>query len=225
MASARKGWDQLSPAYRRRLGKAGVSERDYASGRSIKAARGHAFTPERPRQAARNPEMYPKYVAKHNIRPDLNMAAVNRIANRIRVSSPNEAAGTVRKAIMRLNPSERIALAQLLGVELSFPLYNQFSPHAKSRVADGWLLAFMTHAGTVVTAEPWLRYVRQTPPGGSRDWVQEHWDGPGVINIAQAEYRRLGSQGVLSDKDIYVNFKSSYAGFFNQNSYPGRVHA
>lgn len=83
----------------------------------------------------------------------------------------------------------------------------------------------MTHAGTVASNEPWLRYVRQTPPGGSRDWVQQYWQGPGVINLAETEYRRLGQTGRLSDKDIYVNFKSSYMEFFNRSAYPGRVHA
>lgn len=47
---ARKGWDSLSPGYRMRMEKAGLTRADYESGQSIKKARGHEKTPERPRQ-------------------------------------------------------------------------------------------------------------------------------------------------------------------------------
>lgn len=55
---ARKGWASLSPAYRTRLEKAGLSQSDYESGASISKARGHEKTPERPHSfdAARFPE-------------------------------------------------------------------------------------------------------------------------------------------------------------------------
>jgi hypothetical protein len=46
---ARKGWDDLSPAYRDRLSKAGISESAYNQGESIQSARGHSQTPEHPR--------------------------------------------------------------------------------------------------------------------------------------------------------------------------------
>lgn len=59
---ARKPWAQLSPNYRQRLEKAGISQRDFEAGASIKAARGHAQTPERPGQY--NPAHYPKYAAE-----------------------------------------------------------------------------------------------------------------------------------------------------------------
>lgn len=229
MASKRKGWGALTPAYQQRLGRAGISQRDYEAGASLSRARGHSVTPEHPGRATRNPAKYKEYIARHPDRaPKPTTSGVDRVgrlANRIRLASAHEASSTVRRAIRSLTEYERIQLATLLGVTLSFPLYDQFDYHAQSRVADGWLLAFMTHAGTVVSNEPWLRYVRQTPPGGSRDWVQQYWTGPGVINIAEAEYRRLGNRGALSDKDIYVNFKSSYAEFFNRAHYPGRVHA
>lgn len=38
---ARKGWDQLSNAYRQRLTRNGISQGDYESGRSLGKARGH----------------------------------------------------------------------------------------------------------------------------------------------------------------------------------------
>lgn len=59
---ARKGWDALSPGYRSRLEKAGISKADYTRGESIQAARGHARTPERPRQAA----AFPQYQSERN---------------------------------------------------------------------------------------------------------------------------------------------------------------
>jgi hypothetical protein len=46
----RKPWAQLSPTYKARLEKAGISKTDFEAGASIKAARGHAYTPERPTQ-------------------------------------------------------------------------------------------------------------------------------------------------------------------------------
>lgn len=57
---ARKGWSTLSPGYRARLEKAGISKREYEGGQSIREARGHKATPERPTQAA----AFPTYQAE-----------------------------------------------------------------------------------------------------------------------------------------------------------------
>lgn len=46
----RKPWSQLSPTYRARLESKGITKKDFESGASIVAARGHATTPERPTQ-------------------------------------------------------------------------------------------------------------------------------------------------------------------------------
>lgn len=43
-----RNWDALKPATRKRYERAGVSRSDYMSGMSLKAARGHANTPEHP---------------------------------------------------------------------------------------------------------------------------------------------------------------------------------
>lgn len=43
---ARKGWDALSGAYRRRLERQGISEQAYASGQSLHRARGHVSQPD-----------------------------------------------------------------------------------------------------------------------------------------------------------------------------------
>jgi len=40
MARARKGWDQLSPAYRDRLKRSGITKKSYTAGVDLRAARG-----------------------------------------------------------------------------------------------------------------------------------------------------------------------------------------
>lgn len=49
--SKRKGWDELSDDYRKRLQRKGITKGQYESGVSIKGARGHSNTPERPADA------------------------------------------------------------------------------------------------------------------------------------------------------------------------------
>ena len=41
----RKGWKELSVPYRKRLIRAGITPRQYAAGKSLRAARGHAVEP------------------------------------------------------------------------------------------------------------------------------------------------------------------------------------
>jgi hypothetical protein len=55
-------WEALSPAYRGRLERAGISQQLYESGESLQRARGHLGTPERPARAERNARAYPKYI-------------------------------------------------------------------------------------------------------------------------------------------------------------------
>jgi hypothetical protein len=45
---ARKAWDALSPAYRRRLERAGIGRFQHAMGAILRGPRGHGETPERP---------------------------------------------------------------------------------------------------------------------------------------------------------------------------------
>jgi hypothetical protein len=59
---ARKGWDSLSPAYRKRIAAAGMTKEDYERGGSLRKARGHAHTPERP--ALHDPKKFPQYESK-----------------------------------------------------------------------------------------------------------------------------------------------------------------
>jgi len=73
---ARKGWDQLKPDYRKRLERNGISKIDYERGDSIKAARGHERTPERP--SLSNPQQFPKY---HSERQRLINAVVQKKQN------------------------------------------------------------------------------------------------------------------------------------------------
>lgn len=60
----RRSWNSLSEAYRNRLSRSGITEAHYSSGASIKAARGHRITPERPKQAFRNPDLYSDYLRR-----------------------------------------------------------------------------------------------------------------------------------------------------------------
>ena len=67
MAKARN-WQALSPSYRARLERGGVSRSAYESGASVSAARGHARTPERPAQALRQPARFPEYTTKRTVK-------------------------------------------------------------------------------------------------------------------------------------------------------------
>jgi hypothetical protein len=60
----RRAWASLSDAYRDRLFRSGITATDYANGASLKAARGHSVTPERPKQAFRNPDLYSGYLRR-----------------------------------------------------------------------------------------------------------------------------------------------------------------
>lgn len=57
----RKPWASLSPEYRDRLARKGITPQMHAAGESIRAARGHARTPEHPAEAERNPEKFKDY--------------------------------------------------------------------------------------------------------------------------------------------------------------------
>lgn len=71
-------WSSLSPAYRKRLRRAGVTPQRYnaiqrtGNKGALKAARGHAETPERPSRVATAPHRYQAYVARNvERRPEL----------------------------------------------------------------------------------------------------------------------------------------------------------
>ena len=57
----RRVWSALSPSYRTRLQRKGVTQAQYESGVSLKAARGHAQTPESPTEYARHPGRFTAY--------------------------------------------------------------------------------------------------------------------------------------------------------------------
>lgn len=58
----RKGWNSLTPKYRERILRAGLTREDFEAGSSIKKARGHEKTPERPRNY--DPVEFPTYAAE-----------------------------------------------------------------------------------------------------------------------------------------------------------------
>ena len=59
----RMAWDDLKPAYRKRLINGGITKEAHQAGRSLKRARGHEHTPEHVNQTVRQSE-YPEYFAK-----------------------------------------------------------------------------------------------------------------------------------------------------------------
>jgi len=68
VAANRKGWTQLSPGYRARLQKNGISKAQYDAGKSLAKARGHSQTPEHGiKEAIRKPGKYRKYINKRTI--------------------------------------------------------------------------------------------------------------------------------------------------------------
>lgn len=62
----KRDWNSLSSGYQSRLLGKGITKQAYESGVSLKAARGHAHTPEHPTDVIKNPSKYSKYVT--NIR-------------------------------------------------------------------------------------------------------------------------------------------------------------
>lgn len=67
MAAKRRSvaqWNALSPAYRKRLERSGISREQYLRGNKLSAARGHRSTPERPARAAKNPARYKDYLTR-----------------------------------------------------------------------------------------------------------------------------------------------------------------
>jgi len=61
-----RNWYALGDSTRTRYERAGITQAAYESGASLKAARGHAETPERPMEATRHPERYETYVSLRN---------------------------------------------------------------------------------------------------------------------------------------------------------------
>lgn len=67
---ARRAWESLSPSYRARLERGGITPESYSQGVPLKGARGHAATPERPERAFRHPDLYPQYLRRRVARGD-----------------------------------------------------------------------------------------------------------------------------------------------------------
>jgi hypothetical protein len=65
MAKPRRSWESLSPAYRGRLSRYGITKSQYESGRPLSGARGHGATPEHClKDARKNPKKYGDYIRK-----------------------------------------------------------------------------------------------------------------------------------------------------------------
>ena len=67
---ARKAWQKLSPAYRKRLERGGISRTAYENGASLSRARGHRATPEHPSDVDHgDAERYSRYQNIRSKRP------------------------------------------------------------------------------------------------------------------------------------------------------------
>jgi hypothetical protein len=75
MAVQRKPWESLSPRYRERLERKGITPSMHAAGESIRAARGHERTPEHPREGVAKPQNFPDWFTNRQ-------ALVRRVARR-----------------------------------------------------------------------------------------------------------------------------------------------
>lgn len=75
MAGQRKAWDSLSPEYRERLSRAGITPAMHEAGESIRAARGHAHTPEHPVEGIADAARFKEWFATRQ-------ALVRRVARR-----------------------------------------------------------------------------------------------------------------------------------------------
>jgi hypothetical protein len=119
MAGKRIGWDNLSANQRKRYISKGITKRDYDSGVSLKAGRGHATTPERPERAARKPQDYPEYQKRQAQRKA--KAAASGDARKLREQ--------VKKIARRngLNPSELLEAIK--------------SQDARAKFVIGWQIA------------------------------------------------------------------------------------
>ena len=58
-----RNWNTLSPTYRNRLVKAGITKAQYQVGAPLSKARGHSQTPEHPSEAHKKPQ-YARYRAR-----------------------------------------------------------------------------------------------------------------------------------------------------------------
>lgn len=75
--AARKGWSELSPAYRQRLQRGGITEKQYTSGVPLSKARGHAKTPEHGiKDVIRRPAKFREYL---NRNPQAEAQMINSI--------------------------------------------------------------------------------------------------------------------------------------------------
>jgi hypothetical protein len=68
MAGRRRGWESLSPEYRARLARRGITKSQYEHGRPLAGARGHGATPEHGlKDARKNPRKYGDYLRKRAV--------------------------------------------------------------------------------------------------------------------------------------------------------------
>lgn len=97
MSFRRKGWDALTPAYRKRLERGGISQSRYEAGESLKQARGHKpkpVTPPKPIIPPLTTDELDDYIEKmrdlyrvpeYVIRQDLSGLSAERLRDAVRL--------------------------------------------------------------------------------------------------------------------------------------------
>ena len=209
MASPRRKWEQLSESYRRRLGRAGMSQRDYERGVNLAAARGHGRTPERPERAYRQPVRYKEYIRKHAPSPGgktVSGSTVDRLLTAIRDANQRNVYTTVRAEIERQPTLIKIELARQLGIAHSIPQFESLNTQQQLELSELWLRVYMTHARAAV--EPMLqgeRYIMDS-----------------LIGISKYGYEPKAFHDVnVSRREFYLAFRESYTRFFTNGILPG----
>lgn len=111
----RRLWDALSESYRKRLLRGGITRDAYERGESLQKARGHAETPEHPKDAVKHPEKFRKYRKKK--------------AAQSRTRTPRETVTELRGIVTTLKD-------QRFGDRFKYDLENQVEYVVKGRPAD-----------------------------------------------------------------------------------------
>lgn len=139
-----RSWEGLSPAYRARLQRAGITRKAYENGAPVTAARGHARTPERPERALKKPDRYEGYL---QTRAELVKRVVarkkelfggtmrykrNRRGKMVYEKAFNEQES--REAVERYNPS--------MGLMRRFLAMDDFEPFEVIRADTEWEFLF-----------------------------------------------------------------------------------
>jgi len=129
--AAKRDWQALSAAYRKRLSRAGITKRQYESGKSLAKARGHGSTPERPERAAKKPERYSDYLIRQRVREEKRQGANESARLRRELRRVARAIGVDYEELLQwIAPADRAAF--VAGHDIAKAEYDEFGSYAGS---------------------------------------------------------------------------------------------